>query len=64
MEYEHDVALLSWQWDPLVGILLYTLHGHNAPLVGIISVPGTTEIITGDQAGNFKLWDRFPPICA
>ena len=29
----------------------------RAPLVGVESMPGTTQVITADSEGLFKLWD-------
>lgn len=51
--FDHDVCV----WSPFVSSMIYRLKGHHATLVGVVCVEGSPEIITGDSAGVFKLWD-------
>jgi WD40 repeat protein len=36
---------------------VFTLRGHNAPLIGVQFVQGTPQIVTADSDGCIKVWD-------
>jgi len=44
-------------WDIVVGKKISTLQGHSQSLIGIKTIPGTPQVITGDVSGIFKVWD-------
>jgi WD40 repeat protein len=47
----------AYIWSPFVGGLISKLSGHSAPLVGVEAMPNTTQVLTADADGIFKLWD-------
>ena len=51
--FDHDVFV----WSPFVSSLLFKLKGHRSSLVGCQAVEGTSELLTADSSGMFKLWD-------
>lgn len=44
-------------WDIVVGKKISSLQGHSQSLIGIKTIPGTPQVITGDVSGIFKVWD-------
>ena len=50
---EHFVII----WDLVVGKHIGLLQGHSMSLLGIKTIYGTEQIITGDVGGIFKVWD-------
>lgn len=51
--FDHDCFV----WSPFSSTLLHKLRGHHAALVGCHTVEGTSELLTADTSGIFKLWD-------
>jgi len=51
--FDHDCFV----WSPFGSTLLHKLRGHRAALVGCHTVEGTSELLTADTSGIFKLWD-------
>lgn len=51
--FEHD----AFVWSPFIKNQVCRLKGHNASLIGCVAIDGSSEIITGDTNGIFKLWD-------
>ena len=50
---EHFVII----WDLVVGKHVGLLQGHSMSLLGVKTIYGTDQIITGDVGGIFKVWD-------
>ena len=50
---EHYVII----WDLVVGKHIGLLQGHSMSLLGVKTIYGTEQIITGDVGGIFKVWD-------
>ena len=50
---EHFVMV----WDLVVGKHVGQLQGHSQSLIGVKVISGTTQIVTGDVSGIFKVWD-------
>ena len=50
---DHQVCV----WSPFADKVVYSLRGHNAPLIGVQFVPGTPQIVTADADGWMKIWD-------
>ena len=55
--FDHDALV----WSPFDSKLLHRLKGHRCALMGCHAVEGTSEFITGDVSGLFKLWDLRSP---
>ena len=53
---DHSVRL----WDPVTGLELLTLKGHEAPVHGIAFSPDGTILATGSYDGVIKLWRASP----
>jgi len=50
---DHQVCV----WSPFADKVVFTLRGHNAPLIGVQFVQGTPQIVTADSDGCIKVWD-------
>lgn len=37
--------------------LIHRVSGHNAPLIGVIAIENTTQIVSCDAEGNMRVWD-------
>ena len=44
-------------WNPYVEQIITHLYGHSASLCNVEVIPNTTQIITADITGVFKVWD-------
>ena len=50
---DHEVFV----WNPYVSERIFTLRGHNHPLIGVKNVKNTPQLITADISGMVKVWD-------
>lgn len=47
----------AYVWNPYVKKEIFKLAGHNHSLIGVKCVPKTSQVITGDISGLFRVWD-------
>ncbi|OMJ91134.1 hypothetical protein SteCoe_6398 [Stentor coeruleus] len=47
----------AYVWNPYVEKEIFKLSGHNHSLVGVRCVPKTSQVVTGDISGLFRIWD-------
>jgi WD40 repeat protein len=47
----------AYVWNPYVEREIFKLAGHNHSLVGVKCVPKTSQVVTGDISGLFRVWD-------
>eukprot|EP01041_Mallomonas_annulata_P000978 gene978-1912_t len=57
--FDHD----AFVWSPFVNSLVFRLKGHHASLVGCQCVENSSEVITADAFGVFKVWDIRNFVC-
>ncbi len=44
-------------WNTYVKEKIFSLRGHNHPLVGVKCLPESPQVITADISGMVKVWD-------
>lgn len=47
----------AYVWNPYVEKEIFRLSGHTHSLIGVKCVPKTSQVVTGDISGLFKIWD-------
>ena len=51
-------------WNPLSETVICTLRGHTAPLVKIVHVVNTPQLVSADLSGVLMVWDVRSLACA
>jgi len=44
-------------WNPYIDKYIYKIVGHSSPLVGVIVIENTTQLVSLDSDGYVKVWD-------
>ncbi|CAD8135461.1 unnamed protein product [Paramecium pentaurelia] len=51
--FDHNLCV----WNPYIESLIFKIQGHSSPVIGVVVIEGTSQIVSLDQEGSVKVWD-------
>ncbi|CAD8133059.1 unnamed protein product [Paramecium octaurelia] len=51
--FDHNLCV----WNPYIESLIFKIQGHSSPVIGVLVIEGTSQIVSLDQEGIVKVWD-------